>query len=98
MPQKRAGEADGRKLTPGERAINWAKAGAIIIPLFGAGWFSNSDTAKSLIYSQETPPAQSSDPIEVSQPPEINLACPVCPEIDYQRIQCDLSGHIEELH
>lgn len=34
---KRKGEAAGRRLTLGERAINWAKAGAIIVPLLGAG-------------------------------------------------------------
>ena len=33
----RKGERDGPALTPGERAINWAKALAIIIPLLGIG-------------------------------------------------------------
>ena len=33
------------KLTPGERAINWAKALAIIVPLFGVGVFAgNTET------------------------------------------------------
>jgi hypothetical protein len=30
------------KLSPGERAINWAKAVAIIIPLFGVGVFAGN--------------------------------------------------------
>ena len=30
------------KLTPGERAINWAKAIAIIVPLFGVGVFAGN--------------------------------------------------------
>ena len=30
------------KLTPSERAINWAKALAIIVPLFGAGVFAGN--------------------------------------------------------
>jgi len=45
----RKGEEEGRRLTPGERAINWAKAFAVIIPLFGAGWVSNSQTVKDWV-------------------------------------------------
>jgi len=53
MEQRRKGEVEGKRLTPGERAVNWAKAGAIVIPLFGAGWFTNSETVKRL-YAEES--------------------------------------------
>lgn len=34
-----------KKITPGERAINWAKAAAILVPLFGVGVFAgNTET------------------------------------------------------
>lgn len=47
---KRKGESEGARLTPGERAINWAKVIAIIVPLFGAGVFAgNTQTIKQYL-------------------------------------------------
>jgi len=44
------------KLTPGERAINWAKALAIIVPLFGAGVFAgNTDIVHNWIHDEPLP-------------------------------------------
>ena len=46
---KRAGESEGRSLTPGERAVNWAKAAAVIVPLFGAGYVTNTETVRGFL-------------------------------------------------
>jgi len=37
------------KMTPGERAINWAKAAAIIIPLIGVGAIGNSPQMRQFV-------------------------------------------------
>ena len=42
----RKGEADGKKLSPGERAINWAKALAIVVPLLGIGAVAKDPVTK----------------------------------------------------
>lgn len=46
-PHKRAGEADGRRLYPGERAAIWAKAAVtawpIVLPLLGLLGYTNKD-------------------------------------------------------
>ena len=42
----RKGEKDGAKLTPGERALNWAKAAAVIVPLIGIGAVADEPVAR----------------------------------------------------
>lgn len=93
MEKKRSTD---RPPTPGERAINWAKAGAIIIPLFGAGYFTNTDTVKRLYEtSDENPPIVA----ETSESPK------TCPEKVIERTiikDCGASeamiSHIKALH
>lgn len=52
MKGRRKGESAGPRLTAGERAINWAKALAIVIPLIGIGAVGNSQTVKKMVYEQ----------------------------------------------
>lgn len=49
MEKRRKGEKQGPRITLGERAINWAKALAIVIPLIGVGAVGNSNTVKNLL-------------------------------------------------
>lgn len=51
----RKGESDGKRLTPGERVLNWSKALAVVIPLIGVGAAGNSETVKSWVFNKPLP-------------------------------------------
>lgn len=94
MKHRRKGETEGRKLTPGERAINWAKAVAIIVPLFGAGWISNSDEVKSL-YAEAVFPEERAEKVDEtgiqknveSSPSPAKTVCPA-PQVIVKEARC----------
>lgn len=56
MEKKRAGESSGRRLTPGERAVNWAKAAVtawpIVLPLLAALGWTNKDHIQSWVITE----------------------------------------------
>ena len=51
--KRRVGEPNGRRLTPGERAVHWAKAAVtawpIILPLLAALGYTNKDHIANLV-------------------------------------------------
>lgn len=59
----RKGEPDGKRLSPGERAINWAKAIAIIVPLIGIGAVAK-DPVVNYLNPLPTPEGEVSEIIE----------------------------------
>lgn len=95
MPNRRKDDPEGPKLTPGERAINWAKAFALIIPLFGAGYFSNTETVKTWITPQPEAETQ-------AEPAKVDIPVLSCPKIDLTPLRkmiekrCSLSNLIED--
>lgn len=94
MEQRRKGESEGKRLTPGERFLNWCKAFAVIIPLLGIGWASNTETVKDFVYPQPDikPVVHDEKPIEQMQCPTVNVTCPT---ID---ISGSINSHEKEFH
>jgi len=97
---KRKGETEGKRLSPGERMINWCKAIGIIVGLFGTGWISNTDMVRQY-YAEETETAVSVEPIDVAPvvqnaPPQI-IERTIIKEKDCGITEV-MQSHINELH
>lgn len=102
MDNRREGEENyGKKLPPSERLLNVAKAVAVVIPLFGAGWFSNTDTAKQLYATEETQKVLDIEPTDeaaVSQ----DAPAKIIERTIIREKECDIgevmNSHVEALH
>ena len=100
MNQRRRGESEGRKLTPGERAVNWAKALVIIVPLFGTGWLANEGKQ---IYAEANNPPIDTPVAEIVPTPQENEK--TCPNVDLtpvlkaiESFNCNLPEGHNKLH
>ncbi|MGI9317651.1 MAG: hypothetical protein ACR2QW_09990 [bacterium] len=100
---KRAGEAEGRQLTPGERFKNWVSGLITLWPivLFLIGGTAAVNRDAFIQKTDDTTVVE--EVVEVQAPPETNEK--VCPEVDLtpvlkaiRAIDCDVPEGHSKLH